>query len=64
MKKPINIVTHKFLKRLKGFIHQCFKKVKIIDKPDQQLESQYNKRRILRNKKDLASKAEPEEVEK
>ena len=51
MKKPINIVTHKFLKRLKGFIHQCFKKVKIIDKPDQQLESLYNKRRILRNKK-------------
>ena len=30
MKKPIHIVTKKFLKRLKGFIHQCFTKVKII----------------------------------
>ena len=42
MKKPINIVTNKFLKRLKGFIHQCFTKVKIVDKPDKQLESLYN----------------------
>ena len=39
MKKPINVVTKKFLKKLKGFIHQCFTKVKIIDKPDEQLEN-------------------------
>jgi hypothetical protein len=64
MEKPIDIVTNKFIKRLKGFIHQCFKKVKIIDKPDKQLENLYNKRRILRNKKDDKSKVELEDVEK
>ena len=26
--KPLHLVTKKFLKRLKGFVHQCFKKVK------------------------------------
>ena len=37
MKKPIDIVTNEFLKRLKGFIHKCFKKVKIMDQPNKEL---------------------------
>ena len=49
---------------MKGFIHQCFKKVKIIDKPKKELESLYNKRRILRHTIDNTSKAELEVVEK
>ena len=44
MEKPIDIVTNKFIKRLKGFIHQYFKKVKIIDKPDKPLENLYHKK--------------------
>ena len=63
MKKPIDIVTNEFLKRLKGFIHKCFKKVKIIDQPNKELEELYNKRRILRNRHDEASKIELDEVD-
>ena len=32
MKKSIHVVTKMFLKRLKGFIHESFRKVKIVDK--------------------------------
>ena len=63
MNKPLDVVINKFLKRLKGFIHECFQKVKIVDRPDTVLESLYNKRRILRNKKDTHSKSELEKVE-
>ena len=63
MKKPIDIVTSKFLKRLKGFIYKCFKKVKIIDKPNKDLEQLYNKRRLLRNKQDVDSQNELEKVD-
>ena len=51
MEKPFHVVTNKFLKRIKGFIHECFTKVKIVEKPDDVLDNLYNKRRILRNKK-------------
>jgi hypothetical protein len=61
--KSIHLVTKKFLKRLKGFMHQCFKKVKIVEKPDEELENLYNKRRILRTRTDEASEKELEEVE-
>ena len=64
MNMPINIVTNKVLKRLKGFIHQCFSKVKIIDEPDKELESLYDKRRILRHIRYNTSKAELEVVKK
>ena len=64
MNKPIHIVTNQFLKRVKGFIHECFKKVKLIDKPNEELEHLYSKRRILRNKTDENSKRELEEVDK
>ena len=37
MKKPIDTVSNKFQKIQKGFIHNCFKKVKIIEKPDEML---------------------------
>ena len=53
--KPIKEITNTFVKRIKGFIHSNFKKVKIIDKPDKNLEHLYNKRRLLRNKTDEES---------
>ena len=63
MKKPVNIVTKKFLKRLKGFIHECFTKVKIVEKSNKAIEHLYDKRRVLRNIKDLQGKKELEAVE-
>ena len=62
-KKPVHLVTKHFLKRVKGFIHKCFKKVKILQKPDDILEKLYSKRRILRMKQDQSSKDELEKVE-
>ena len=62
--KPIDVVTKKFLKRLKGFVHQCFRKVKIVEKEDKDLEDLYNIRRILRTKSDAESEIKLEEVEK
>ena len=61
--KPLDVVTKKFLKRLKGYIHECFKKVKIVDKPNKGLEELYNKRKIIRNKCNIKfSEKEQEEV--
>ena len=62
MNKPLDVVTNKFVKRLKGFVHKCFKKVKIIDKPDEELDKLFNMRRILRNKTDTVSIAKLEEL--
>ena len=49
------MATKKLLKRIKGFIHSSFKKVRINDKPDPLLESLYSERRLLRTKKDAKS---------
>ena len=62
--KPLDVVTKKFIKRLQGFIHKCFKKVRIVEKEDKKLEALYNKRRILRSNNDEASQIKLEEVEK
>ena len=62
--KPLDVVTKKFIKRLQGFIHQCFKKVRIVEKEDKKLEELYNKRRILRLNNDEASVIKLDEVEK
>ena len=43
--KTLQVQTKKFLKRLNCFIHQCFKKVKIVRKHDAELEELYNLRR-------------------
>ena len=61
--KSLNIQTKKFVKRLNGFIQQCFKKSKITTKGDKKLEELYNKRRILRNKTDDKSKDDLEALE-
>ena len=62
MNKPIEVVVNKFVKRLKGFIHKCFKKIKIKETNDKKLEEMYNQRRLLRNKTDEVSVAQLEEV--
>ena len=40
------------LKSINGFIHQCFKKVRISTMGDNKLEDLYNKRRYYRSKND------------
>ena len=50
--KSLEIQTKKFLKRLDGFIHQSFKKIRITSKVDRKLEELYEKRRYFRNKDD------------
>ena len=61
--KPFDLVTKQFLKRLNGYVHECFKKVKFVDKPNTDLERLYNKRAVLRTKSDNVSKKELEVVE-
>ena len=61
--KPLDLVTKQFLKRLNGYIHECFQKVKVVDKPNADLERLFNKRTVLRTKTDNASKKELETVE-
>ena len=50
--KPIAVQTKKLIKRINGFIHQCFKKVRISTMGDNKLEDLYNKRRYYRSKND------------
>ena len=50
------------MKRVQGFIHQCFQKVNFVDRHNTDLEKLYNKRTLLRSKTDDNSKAELEAV--
>ena len=52
------------MKRLKGYIHGSFKKVKISNKPDKILNNLFEKQRILRSQKTPASKVELDILEK
>ena len=61
--KELDVPTKKFLKRLKGYLNESFKKVKISNKPDKTLNNLFDKRRILRSQKSPASKAELEIVD-
>ena len=61
--KELDVQTKKFLKRLKGYMNESFKKVKISNKPDKILNNLFDKRRILRSQKSPASKAELEIVD-
>ena len=62
-RKPLEVQTKKFIKRINGFIVQCFRKVRIETKVDLKLELLYNKRRFLRSREDDESQAELEELE-
>ena len=61
--KSIEVQTKKFIKRLNGFIHQSFKKVRISDKSDKELENLYNTRNYLRNRSDVDSELELEKID-
>ena len=55
--------TKKFIKALNQCIRKCFKKIRITDKPNQEIEDLFDQRRILRNKKDETSIKDLEAVE-
>ena len=61
--KRVNVQTKKFLKRLQGFINKSFKKVKISNKSDVELDKLYDKRRYLRSNNSKEVKKELEKVE-
>ena len=62
--KNIHIQTKKLLKRIKGFISESFDKVKITNKPNKELDTLYDKRRVLRSQKGEKAKNELILVEK
>ena len=61
--EDLNTCTKQFLKSLNQCIRKCFKKIRIVDKPNKETEELFNQRRILNNLKDDKSKRELEEVE-
>ena len=62
-KEDVEKVTKKFLKRLDGFLHSNFRKIRVTDKVDKELEELYKKRSELKSKDDPQSVAELEELE-
>ena len=59
----INICTRNFLKSLNKCIRKCFKKIRIVDKPNKEIEELFQKRKVLKNKKDEKSIRELEKIE-
>ena len=60
----VNILTKKFLKRINGIIHNCFKKVRIKEnQDDSEIYKLFERRKVLRTKKDIESKQELIHVE-
>ena len=56
--------TEEFIKRLNKVIKSSFRKIRISDRPDKELENLLDRRKVLKNKTDYDSKKELEEVEK
>ena len=54
-KDDINTCTNKFIKSLNQCIKKCFKKIRLTEKPNKELDDLFNRRRILRNKNDEQS---------
>ena len=46
----LNSTTNKFFMRLNTCFYKCFKKIKVTDKPNKQLEELFEKRKVLRTK--------------
>ena len=61
--EDIDKITKKFVHRLDGFIKKHFKKVRVTEKVDKDLENLYKQKAELKNKDDRESKKRLEEVE-
>ena len=62
-KNDINEITKKFLKRLNGCLHKSFRKIRLTEKKDEQLDILFKKRNELRAKNDEKHKDELKDVE-
>ena len=49
--EPVEKLANKFLKRINGFVHPHFKKIRVTEKIDRELEEMYSKKAELKNKK-------------
>ena len=61
--QSLTVQTKRLIKRINGFVHQSFRKVKIETKPDLKLEKLYNRRNYLRTREDDISMEELEKLE-
>ena len=61
--EPVEKLAKKFLKRLDGFGHKHFKKIRVTEKIDRELEEMYSKKAELKNKTDIESKKDLEQIE-
>ena len=59
----IDTCTKKLINNLDDCIRKCFNKIRITDKPNKQIEELFNRRTKLRNKKDIESMKELEDIE-
>ena len=62
-KEDINTQTKKFMKKLNGVIHQCFKKVKVKPAHNKEKYALFNRQEELQSKKDKASQLKLKEVQ-
>ena len=62
-KEDINTQTKKFLKKLNGVIHQCFKKVKVKPAHNKEINSLFKRQKELQSKKDKISQLQLKEVQ-
>ena len=62
-KSDLNEATNAFFIKLEEYIKRCFKKIRISDKPNKELDDLFSKRKELRNKSDDYSKIELAQVE-
>ena len=61
--EDVNKQTKKFVKTLNGIIHQCFKKVKITNTFNKEIDELFKQQKVLKNKEDHESKMKLKEVE-
>ena len=59
----LNAATEKFIKKLNDCIYQSFKKIRITERQNKEIQELFDKRKILRGKNDETSKIELKEVE-
>ena len=59
----LNKATELFIKKLNKCIKSCFKKIRVSEKPNKEVEELFAKRKELRNNEDEKSKLELEQVE-
>ena len=62
-KEDVDIQTKKFLKKLNGVIHRCFKKIRVTSTDNKEIDSLFERQKELKSKTNKASKVELKEVQ-